>query len=60
MFSNIMNYNEPLIQCLSRNYNADGTVSNYKVGININGQKATLNSENYKTTTDAIGGEEDE
>ena len=58
MFSNVMDYNAPLITCLSETLKADGSLDSYKVGININGQKSTLNSDKYKATTVAIGGEE--
>lgn len=53
MFSKVMDYNKPLIHCLSRA--ADGTIA---TGFNINGQKATLNSNTYKATDDEIDGEE--
>ena len=53
MFSKVMDYTKPLIYCLS--HNSDGSIM---TGFNINGQKATLNSNTYKATSDKIGGEE--
>jgi hypothetical protein len=53
MFSKVMDYTKPLIYCLS--HNSDGSIM---TGFNINGQKATLNSNTYKATDDEIGGEE--
>lgn len=61
--SNILNYNKPLITCLSNTFklddNGDTVVDSAQVGFQITGQKATLNSAFYKATTQAIQGEED-
>ena len=55
MFSGVLDYAKPLIQCLSIDNN--NVVS---TGFHITGQKATLNSSINKATTTALGGEEDE
>ena len=53
MFSGVLDYSKPLIQCLSV---YDNTIA---TGFHITGQKATLNSNNTKATSTELGGEED-
>lgn len=59
-FSNVSDYKKALIQCLSPTYGEDGNIESYRVGFQITGEKATLNSANIKATTTAIKGEEKE
>jgi hypothetical protein len=54
MFSGVLDYSKPLIQCLSIDNN-----NNISTGFHITGQKATLNSNINKATTTVLGGEED-
>lgn len=55
MFSGVLDYSKPLIHCLSKT--GQGEIV---TGFNITGQKATLNSNVHKATTDSLNGEEDE
>lgn len=57
--SGVLNYAKPLIHCLSQYEDALGN-NVIKTGFHITGQKATLNSNNYKATTSAIDGEDEE
>ena len=59
MFSGVLDYSKPLIHCLSTYEDGDGATK-IKTGFHITGQKATLNSDKFKATSTAIGGEEDE
>ena len=59
MFSGVLDYSKPLIHCLSTYEDGNGDTK-IKTGFNITGQKATLNSDKFKATSTAIGGEEDE
>lgn len=54
MFSGVLDYSKPLIECLS--YLNDGKIA---TGFHITGQKATLNSSVNKATTMVLEGEED-
>lgn len=54
MFSGVLDYSKPLIQCLS----IDGS-NTVVTGFHITGQKATLNSSINKATTMTLEGEED-
>ena len=54
MFSGVLDYSKPLIQCLS--INDSGVIA---TGFHVTGQKATLNSSINKATTTVLDGEED-
>ena len=55
MLSGVLDYSKPLIHCLSKALNGE-----IVTGFNITGQKATLNSNIHKATTQVLDGEEDE
>ena len=57
MFSGVLDYSKPLIQCLSTYISEGETI--VQTGFHITGQKATLNSSINKATIQTIGGEED-
>lgn len=59
MFSGVLDYSKPLIQCLSSYTNGDGNQV-VQTGFHITGQKATLNSSINKATTAILNGEEEE
>ena len=59
MFSGVLDYSKPLIQCLSTYLDTVTNVTMIETGFHITGQKATLNSSINKATTTALGGEED-
>lgn len=58
--SGVLDFNKPLIQCLS--YDADETVEDRKIiaGFQITGQESTMNSANYQVTGATIKESDDE